>query len=295
MNSSVVLNQRNTRIGVVLVLLSAVLNSFGGLLVRNMEEASEWDILFYRNLSLFVAIVVLMIMQHGKKAAKEASRVGLWGVLGGVAYGIAAISYLSALTHTTVANTVFTMSAIPFFTALLAWLFLKEQVSRSTWVAMAFAMGGVAIMLADGFGSGSFYGNFAALLTALSYASFVVIMRRSRTTNMLPSTAIGGLIAVVLAWINADGTLIGSQKVIVICILWGCGITFVSHWLVNWSKQYLTGADLTLLMLAEFILGPIWVWAFINEIPTLATLVGGAVVLTAVTAKTILSVKSPAS
>ena len=112
-----------------------------------------------------------------------------------------------------------------------------------------------------------------------------------RSVNMLPATAVGALFAALVAIFMTDGDYQVSWRDLAICITWGAVISSAGHFLVVTSSRCLPGAELTLLILIEFLLGPIWVWLFINEVPSAMTLIGGAVVLSAVGGHAVVSMR----
>ena len=109
------------------------------------------------------------------------------------------IGYVLAITHTTVANAVFTLGTIPFFTAVIAWLILGERVDRVTAVAIVLAFAGISLMVGDGVAAGTVFGSLMAIITAFCFACFVVVLRKGRAANMLPAVAIGALFAALVA------------------------------------------------------------------------------------------------
>ena len=274
-----------------MMIFSAAINSTGGLLVRNLEAASEWQVVFWRGLALAVTITSIVFLQHRGAAFNEIRRIGLLGVIGGIFYCATIIGYVLSLIHTTVANTVFTMSAIPFFTALIAWFVLGERVSARTAIAMTVAFGGIALMVGDGIATDSVFGNVMALFAAVCFSCFVVVLRKGRAVNMLPATAVGALLAALIATFMVDGDYHVSGRDLAICLIWGGVVSSVAHFLVVAASRRLPGAGLTLIILLEFLLAPIWVWLFINEVPSVMTLIGGAVVLSAVSASALASMR----
>ncbi len=270
------------RRAVLMMVVSTVLNSTGGLLVRSVEAATDWQLIFWRGVALAGAITCIVFLQHRKEIVPVFLKIGFLGIVAGMFYSGTVIFYILAITHTTIANAVFTMSAIPFFTAIIAWVVLGERLSAATALAIACALGGIALMVGDGLASGSVFGNIMAIMASLCFACFVVILRKKRTVNMLPATAVGALIALVVAAFMTGGKLQVPLHDLIICFFWGAVISSVGHFLVVTSSRHLGGAELTLLILIEFILGPIWVWLLINEVPSNMTLVGGAIVLLAV-------------
>lgn len=279
------------RRAVLMMVVSSVINSTGGLLVRSVEAASDWQLIFWRGLALAGAVTAIVFFQHRKQTVQVFRQIGLLGIVAGIFYSGTVIFYILSITHTTVANTVFTLSAIPFFTAIIAWIVLGERLSMTTAITIALALGGIALMVGDGMASGSVFGNIMAIVASICFACFVVILRKKRSVNMLPATAVGSLIAVLVAALATSGDLQVSLRDLMICFGWGAIISSAGHFLVVASSRHLGGAELTMLILIEFILGPIWVWLVINEVPSKTTLLGGAIVLFAVAGHAILSMR----
>ncbi|MCP4049054.1 MAG: DMT family transporter [Gammaproteobacteria bacterium] len=279
------------RRAVLMMVVSTLINSTGGLLVRSIESASDWQLIFWRGLVLALAVTGIVVFQHGKMAVPVFRRIGYLGLVAGFFYSGTVIFYILSVTHTTIANAVFTLSAIPFFTAVIAWVVLGERITITTAVAIACALGGIALMVGDGMAAGSVFGNVMAIAASVCFACFVVILRKKRSVNMLPATAIGSLIAAMVAVFVTIGDLQVSMHDLVICFVWGAVISSVGHFLVVTSSRHLGGAELTLLILIEFVLAPIWVWLLINEVPGMMTLAGGAIVLFAVAGHAMFSMR----
>jgi drug/metabolite transporter (DMT)-like permease len=294
MNAAVVsdgTDHAHHRLAVMLVLMSSTINSAGGLLLRSIDVAGPWHVLFYRQGALALALILVLALRHRSRIVPEFIGIGRYGVLAGMAMGAGATCYILSLSNTTVANTLFILSATPFVTAVLAWVWLKEPVRRNTWIAMALALVGIAIMVGGGFAAGSVFGNVMALITVLCFSCFVVLLRRGRATNMLAAVVFGASIASINAAIILKGDFAISLHDLVICIAWGGGLSTFVHFLFVWSSRFVRGAELMLLVLVEFVLGPLWVWIFVAEVPRTATLIGGAVVLVTVASHALLSLR----
>ncbi len=264
-----------------MVACSAIM-SLSGLLVRSLQNATDWQIVFWRGVGLAVAMTLLLLLEHKKETFNEMRRIGWLGVLGGVFFAGTIMGFVLALTHTTVANTVFTMSAIPFFTAIMAWLLLGERIKLLTRIAILVASIGIALMVGDGLARGSAFGNLMAILTAFAFACFVVVLRKGRSTNMLASLIVAALIASCVAVFMTSGDLSLSMHDLILCLVWGAVISGISYFLMVGASRHLQGAELTLLVLLEFILAPIWVFLFVDEVPGQMTLIGGSIVLASV-------------
>ena len=267
---------------VAMMIASSGIMSVSGLLVRNLHAAGDWQIIFWRSVGLAVAMAALLFFEHKGGAFKQMRCIGWLGILGGVFFASTIMGFVMALTHTTVANTVFTMSAIPFFTAVMAWFILGERVRPLTIIAILVASAGIALMVGDGFARGSVFGNLMAIMTALGFACFVVILRKGRSVNMLASLIVAALIAALVAFYMTQGDLNLSAHDLILCLIWGALISGGSYFFLVRASQHLQGAELTLLVLLEFILAPTWVFLFVNEVPGKMTLIGGSIVLASV-------------
>jgi len=269
------------------MIVGSVAISFGGLIVRNIGNADPWQIIFYRAIALVGAIGLILVFRYGRRTAVRILGIGRFGLLGGVMLAVAQVAFLQSIVHTTVANTLFIISAIPFFTAGLAWFFLREGLRRETLIAMVFAAAGVFVMVAEGFGAGSVLGNVMALTTALSYSGFAVIVRRHRDIDMLPTILVSGVAISVTALLVQRADLTVSWHDALLCLVWGGVLSGLANGLFIVAARHLVAAEVTLFMLLEFSLGPVWVWIFVAEVPSAWTILGGALVMSAVAARAV--------
>ena len=277
-----------------LMIASSVVISFTGLIVRHVD-ADPMVMNFYRALSLMVAVTLILAIQYRRMAITHVIRIGWPGIAGGVMLTVAAICFLQSMTHTTVANTLFILGAIPFFTAALAWVFLRERPTRATLWAMMIAFSGITVMLGEGFGSGSAYGNLNAMVTAVCFSIYTVLVRRNRHVNMLPALLVSTVLIVLVAGVSSYGSLTISTGDLVLCVLWGGVLSGFTSVCFIVASRHLAAAELTLFMLLEFALGPIWVWLFVNEIPSRWTLLGGSLVVVAVITRALVELRQPSS
>ena len=269
------------RNGVIMLLLSGVCLSSGGILVRNIEAADGWQVLFFRSLAFAVTVFCVLIWRYRGNVFLPFREIGAagWVAAGALAAGFTC--YLFGLILTTVANVSFIISAGPFFAALLAWLILRERVSAITWLAMTLALAGIGVMFADGLASGDWFGNLVALGAPLTFAVMVVAMRSAKGRDMLPATCLAGIIAALVAYGMAADLSVSPRDLVLSLILGSVQIGggFI---LITLGTRSVPAAQVPLLALTETVLAPLWVWLFINEVPTWLALIGGAIVLSAV-------------
>ncbi len=275
----------------MLMIVSSVIISFGGLIVRNIELADAWQINIYRSLSLIVAIFCILLFQCRSRTFTELRSIGYAGVWAGAILAVTGIAFMQALFHTTIANTMFTLSAIPFITAALARLFLRELLSGITLLAMVTTALGIIIMVMDSKGSGSIYGNLMALTTATCFSAFTVIVRANRHVNMLPALLMSGLFVAVVAFVASIDNLQITLHDLALCILWGGVMSGIGNGMFIIASRHLVAAELTLFMLLEFALSPLWVWMFIGESPTHWALVGGTIVISSVALRALIELR----
>lgn len=262
-----------------LMIVSSVGISFGGLVIRAIEAADVWQINFYRSVALVVMVALIMSLRHGRAAMTRTHGIGRPGLLAGVMLAGAGICFLQSITNTTVANTLFMLSAIPFFTAALARVFLGEQLMRATVMTMCAAAVGIVVMVSGGIGAGSLYGNMMGLLTAICFSCYTIIVRRHRGIEMLPALMVSGCTIIVISLVLRWGDLAIPLGDILYCFLLGGILSGLANALFIAASKHLAAAELTLFMLLEFALGPVWVWLFIAETPTRATIAGGTIVI----------------
>tara|TARA_B100001059_G_C17752153_1_gene537804 strand:- start:199 stop:1056 length:858 start_codon:yes stop_codon:yes gene_type:complete len=279
------------QLAILLMIASSLVISFSGLVVR-LLDAGPLVMNFYRALFLMGAILVLLFLRYRGAAIVRVIGVGWPGLMAGAMLAGAGITFLQSMTHTTVANTLFVLGGIPFVTSGLAWIFLKEKPGRPTLVTMIIAFFGIVIMIGEGFTIGSVYGNLMALMTTLFFSIYAVIVRFNRQVDMLPAILISTVLIMAMTGLTQRGVLPISKDDLWLCLLWGgvmSGFTSASFIV---ASRHIIAAELTIFMLLEFALGPVWVWLFVNEIPSKWTLAGGALVIVAVLGRSILELRA---
>jgi drug/metabolite transporter (DMT)-like permease len=183
--------------------------------------------------------------------------------------------------HTTVANVVFVVGASPLITALLAWVVLRERLSALSWTVLALALVGIAVMVGEGLTEGRLIGSVIAFGAAVTFSMLVILLRLSRHTDMLAATSLAGLVSAVICLFVLESLAVTTHDLVISLTLGavqtGLGFTFITY-----ASRYIPAAEVTLLALVETILAPIWTWLVAGEVPGLATLGGGAMVLVCV-------------
>jgi drug/metabolite transporter, DME family len=271
------------RTGVLLVLVAAVLWSLMGLMIRQIVEAGTWAVLFWRSAGMVPVLMLVIRLRKGPGVLAKVIAVGWPGVIGGLVLAFAGAIF--AIQATTVANTVFLFSAAPFLTAILGWVLLREPVRAATWGAIALAGIGMFVMVREGLAAGALAGNVAALLSALGFAIFTIALRWGKLAEMMPAVVLGGvfsmLTAGIVSMVQAE-TLMVPLHDIAIAMGMGAVILAIGMAFYTLGSRIIPAAELTLLSMVEVMLAPVWVWLFLGETASPNTLLGGAILMTAV-------------
>ena len=276
------LELKNPRIAVPVVLFAGILWSFGPLVVRYMDSPNQvsWQYIFGRGLTVFIILNLYLYFEEGDKFWKNYLKIGRSGILGGSGLGIAMITFIYSITNTTAAITLLCLAAMPFFTALLAFVFLKEQISVNVWVSIAIATIGIAIMAFGNAGENSLVGFIFGITSSIGFSVFSVSLRWRKETPKFTTVAFAGFFCFVFATIiilSKGQDFFSSSYNSSLFSLHG---TLVCVGLILYSigSQAIPAAELTLLSLTEVIGGIFWVWLplfGINEVPDNNTIIGG--------------------
>ena len=283
------LELKNPKIAIQVVLFAGILWSFGPLVVRYMDSPNQvpWQYIFGRGLTIFIILNLYLYFEEGIKFWKNYLKIGASGIIGGSGLGIAMISFIYSITNTTAAITLLCLAAMPFFTALLAFIFLKEQISLSVWISIIIATIGIIIMAFGNTGESSLVGFIFGITSSIGFSVFSVTLRWRKETPKFTTVALAGLICFLVSSIviiNKDLSFFSSSNNEALFALHGT-IVCLGMILYAIASKTIPAAELTLLSLTEVIGGIFWVWLpwlGINEIPGTNTIIGGFLIFIAI-------------
>jgi drug/metabolite transporter (DMT)-like permease len=267
--------------GAGLVCAAAACWSLGGLFVRLIgEDLDGWTIAFWRSAFMVLAVGGWLLATHGPAAFSVYRAMGWAGVASGLLLALSFVMFILAITRTSVANAVVLQSAAPLVSAVLGRIFLREPLAAPTLVAIGFAIAGIALMFAGALGGGDLMGDALALGVAIAFGVNIVVVRAARGLDLVPAMVLAGLFAMAatlpLARVAAPSAYDLGLLAAMGTLQLGLGLFLFMR-----GAPYLTAAQVGLLTLLEVILAPIWVWLAFSELPSLPSLIGGAVVLCA--------------
>tara|TARA_B100000902_G_scaffold10572_1_gene12916 strand:+ start:2204 stop:3109 length:906 start_codon:yes stop_codon:yes gene_type:complete len=273
---------KNEKIAIPVVLFAGLLWSFGPLVVRYMDDPDmvPWQYIFGRGLTIFILLNLYLYFEEGINFYKNYKKIGRSGIIGGCGLGIAMISFIYSITNTSAAITLLCLAAMPFFTAILAYLFLKEKISFNVWISIIIASIGIIIMALGNTEKNSLIGFLFGITSSVGFSIFSVTLRWRKETPKFTTVAIAGLFCFVFASIiilvtkqSFFSTSYNSSMFSLHGTLVCCGLILYSI-----GSKAIPAAELTLLSLTEVIGGIFWVWLplfGINEIPSTHTIIGG--------------------
>ena len=273
---------KNEKIAIPVVLLAGLIWSFGPLVVRYMNEPNlvPWQYIFARGLTVFIILNFYLFFEEGKTFYKNYFKIGWSGIIGGTGLGIAMITFIYSITNTSAAITLLCLAAMPFFTALLGFLFLKERISVNVWVSIFIATVGIIIIALGNTEKNSILGLIFGMTSSVGFSVFSVTLRWKKETPKFTTVAFSGFFCFVVASIVISNNNMSFLSTSYNGALFSLHGVLVCMGLILYSiaSKAIPAAELTLLSLMEVIGGIFWVWVpflGINEIPSTNTIIGG--------------------
>ena len=268
--------------------------SSAGVLVRHMHLHDPWEITFWRSLFMTLFLGGWVWRQYRAAALRKIIAVGWPGLISGVLLTVMFVGFIIALSATTVANTLIVISVAPFMAALMGRIFLGESVATRTWLAMLVAFGGIVVMFFGAVSHERWIGAMIAAIVPVAYGINIVILRRMHASvDMIPAILIAGVISALVTAPLAlpfeaagrDFPLLALMGVVQLGL--GCILMTIA------SRQ-LPAAEIGLVSVLETVFGTAAVWLLAGEQPSLAALAGGGIVIGALAADQITSVRRSA-
>ena len=268
----------------VFAIAAPIFWSLAGVIVKSLEQATEWQINFYRcgSLAIFVALFILFRYRHSTLVVIRSG--GTKALLAGALLSGAMICNIVALKYTTVAVAVLVMAAAPIFAALLGRVFLSEAVGIRGWISVALGVVGLAIMVGGRLQLGDTLGVAVAILGIMFFGAYTVTLRVGKMLDMTPAVFYGGVIGALVGLSMSFVTGVGLAIPLVEafwCAFLGIVQLGIGSVLFALAAQTVPAVQLTVFALGEPLLAPLWAWVGIGEVPSGATMIGGAVLFSA--------------
>ena len=270
------LKQRNNAI--LFLALAAALMSSSGLFIKLID----WNPLAIAGMrSIIAALVLMLVMRHRLRFNFSSPQL-----CGALAYSLTVILFVIAVKMTTSANAILLQYTAPVYTAVFGLWFLKEKVSRSDWGIIAVVMGGMALFFLDKLTAGGIWGNIFSVLSGVTFSAFILFMRKQKEGSPVETVILGNILTALVCipfyFQGSPGP--AGWAYLTFLGIFQLGLPFL---LYSTAIKYVTALDAVLIQVVEPLLNPIWVLIIIGEKPGPWAVLGSAVVLAAVTGRSI--------
>ncbi len=276
--------------GLLLTFTAVLILSPDALLVR-LISCDVWTLLFWRCLLTALTTALILLIRYRRRFWHSFYAIGRPGLFSAITIVIGSMLFVNSLKHTAAANTLIILAATPVFSSLFSWLFLREKIAHRTWLAIFTCFGGILLIFSGSLQRGLLLGDMLALGATLMWATNLVILRRGRAVNMIPANVLGNLAVVPVV------LLLGAQPLTVTpvdagyLLLLGGLLLPVSFAMITLGPRYLPAPEVSLILLVETVLGPIWVWLALGEVPQTTTLIAGLLIVGTLLTHTLLSLR----
>lgn len=266
------------------LLIAALLWSLAGVLIKGLA----WPALAVAGGRGVIAALFLLATTRGLKFTWSRVQVG-----GAIAYAACTVTFVIANKLTTAANAILLQYTAPVWVALLgAWL-LHEKPSRADWWAMVAALGGMSLFFANELRWISVLGNLIGVLSGMCFAVLVILLRKQKDSSAVESIILGNFLAffIGLPALVAAPALPASGWL----VLFALGIVQLGLSYRFYAKaiKHVTALEAVIIPVIEPIFNPLWVLFFFGERPGLLAIIGGTLVLGAVTLRAIAAIRTP--
>ena len=269
-------------LGTLLLTASAAAYSTAGFFTR-LIEVDAWTLLFWRGLFGGAFLAGVVVLQERGRILRAVRAMGIEGIAVAICSAVATVCFLNAMRLTSVADVMVIDAAIPFITAAMAWLMLRERENIRTLLATVTAFAGMAIMAGPAVAEGRFAGDLLALAMATLMALVIVLIRRKRGVNMVPAVCASAFLCSLIVAPFASPLQVDAASFGLLA-LFGVSQFGLGLLLLAFGTPLVSATRGALIGVLQTPLATLWVWLAFAEQPALLTLVGGAIVLAAVVA-----------
>lgn len=267
----------NTSKGLLVTSTGVLIMSLESLFIK-LTTISPITFSFYLGIFMFFSMALTLFIKQ-RDVLKEITKTSFpILILCSVIMGSSNLFFISAIKNTTVANVVIIFGTSALFSSFFAYLFYKEKIAKNILFASFFMFIGLFIIFNDKLGFGHLEGNIYALLCTMTFSLAFVLLAKYTKISRVALTAATGIYLSIITFFLADSIYIDLYTFFIIAIM-GLLITPISRVLLGNGTKFISASEVSLLMIIETIMAPIWVWLFLNEIPSSNTFIGGTVIL----------------
>ena len=272
---------------VALMVLVTAMWSIAGVVTRHLDQVRGFEVTFWRSAFTALSLVIIMSVWRGLGFWKSLPWRSPYFWLSGLCWACMFTAFMMALTLTAVANVLITLACGPLFTALGAWLFVSHRLPLRTWIAIAFAGLGIALIFNSQLQLGDpnfLLGIGVALFVPLAGACQWTLIQKSQASglslDLVPSVFIGASLSALITLPLATPLQANAHDMGLLALL-GLFQLAIPCTLSVICARVLKAPEVSLLALLEVIFGIALAWIWANEEPHFSVLIGGSMVLAA--------------
>ena len=287
------MNLTNKQKGLGLSLIGVLLITPDSLFLR-LIDLGAWELVFYRGLVPFICLLIVLSFYYRSQFIKSFLVLGIPGLFYAILIALGSTTFVISIENTYVANTLIMIALLPFATAILSSIFLKEHPSKRMWLTIIACFVVVLFIFYDSYQGNRLYGDFFGLLTAIMVGGSAVVVRYGKNFNFLPALLLSKFFIMLIAIIfmkNFPETLFVDQKNLYLIIAMGVFAVFIPLAMITLAPRYIPAYEVEIFFVLETILGPVWVWLVIHEQPTNKTIIGGVFIIIIIFIHTFLELK----
>jgi len=287
------MNLTNKQKGLGLSLIGVLLITPDSLFLR-LIDLDAWELVFYRGLVPFICLLIVLSFYYRSQFIKSFLVLGIPGLIYAILIALGSTTFVISIENTYVANTLIMIALLPFATAILSSIFLKEHPSKRMWLTIIACFAVVLFIFYGSYQGNRLYGDFFGLLTAIMVGGSAVVVRYGKNFNFLPALLLSKFFIMLIAIIfmqNFPETLFVDQKNLYLIIAMGVFAVFIPLAMITLAPRYIPAYEVEIFFVLETILGPVWVWLVIHEQPTNKTIIGGVFIIIIILIHTILELR----
>ncbi len=258
-------------LGTMLLILTALLWSMGGFLIKSVQ-ASPMVIAGLRSLLATPVLLILLRPAHLSFSRDQ--------LLGAIFYCGTVTLFVVANKMTTAANSILLQYTAPVYVAILSITILHEPILRTDWASIGLALMGMGVFFLDHLSTAHLWGNLMAIFSGISFGLMVVFLRKQKQAFPLVSILLGNLLTAMIScpfWIGAEIDAVSWR----ILILLGGIQLGLSYVLYSIAIRRVSAIEAIMVPVIEPILNPLWVWLLLRESPGQWAIPGGILVIAA--------------
>ena len=266
----------NTSRGLIITIIGVFIMSFESLLIK-LTSIDSIAFSFYIGLCMFISMLFMLFKEKNRLKKIKVSALK-YMLFAGLLMALANLFFIAAIKNTLASNVVLIIATSPLFSALIAFLFYKTKPQKNIYIASFFIFVGLFVIFGSHLDSGNLLGNIYAVICTVLFSSFFVFLSHHKNLNRVVILCLTGLELAIIAYFLADNLQIDNTSLIYILIM-GLLVTPISRLMITNGTKYINASEVSLLMIIETVMAPIWVWMILKEVPSLSTFYGGIIII----------------